>query len=114
MDGQMQTGAGVVALRGNLRLADAGAVSARVLAALEAGDVIVDMTALEGFDASIAQVLVAAQASARRMARRLQVDLLAHSAPALLLEQLHLTAALDLIGSPDPAPTLRDDLKETD
>jgi hypothetical protein len=114
MNGQMQSAAGVVALQGSLRLADADAVSARVLAGLAEGDVIVDITDVDGFDASIMQVLLAAQVSARRMSRRLWVDLLPDSPPALLLDQLCLTEALDLIARPDPFAPLNDDLKETD
>lgn len=95
-------------LGGDLRLPDAPALAADLLAALDAGPAVVDATGLTRTDTAVLQVLLAARRQAHRQGRTLDILLPAGGQPLDLARSLHIA---DLIAGQAPAQA---DLAEQD
>lgn len=113
MDEILHDEAGRLRLSGPQRLSEAVATGLALREALTAGDVAVDLSEVPQIDAAFAQMLVSGSASARRLARRLQITVADDSQPATLIDQLCLGDVLDLTLRPASTPALAEDLKET-
>lgn len=113
MDEVLQDEAGRLRLSGSQRLTEAVATGLALREALTAGDVALDLTAVPQIDAAFAQMLVSGSASARRLARRLQIAVADDSQPATLIDQLCLGDVLELTLLPASSSAKTEDLKET-
>lgn len=83
---------------GILRHADAGGLAAELVAALEAGDVTLDLAGVDQVDTGILQVLISASALADRTGRRLHLHMPEGSAVRRAADAL----ALPPFGHPVP------------
>ena len=113
MDGHLQIDAAVLRLMGPQRLAEGTALAGALRDALAVGGVLVDLSEVTQMDASVAQVLVSGAVSARRLARRLQVNLTSDSQPATQIEQLCLGDVLDVTFGPASGQGTPKDPKES-